>query len=126
MILGVLVAATALTAFQHTVRPVEADAIRLIREVSAAAKKQDFSALRKLMVDDFTYSFGGDRNADQAIERWKEEKRQLPEIVRVLRQGCRRFDYFKVVCPGNGDMSYRGGFRKTPDGWRFEFFVEGD
>ena len=125
-LLAILAAAAALAFAEPRMRPVPPEAARAIREVTAAAKKRDFAALRRSMIDKFKYSFGGDLDADQAIGRWKEEKRHLTEMVRVLGQPCGLWDYFHVVCPGNDDLGYRAGLRKTPEGWKLDFFVEGD
>jgi len=51
------------------------------------------------MVREFKWSFGGDSDADQ-------DPRFLREMARIPWQGCHIID--------------------TPDGWRIEYFVEGD
>lgn len=104
------------------------EATAAIQRVTDAAKKGDLKALRAAMVQRFTWSFGGDDDADQAIEEWSKEPRFLRELVRVLRMGCRpwRDTTDRVECPGRGDMSFRAGFLNTEDGWKLEHFVEGD
>jgi hypothetical protein len=47
-------------------------------------------------------------------------------MVRVLRQGCRIEGAGRIKCPGAGDLSFRAGFIQVPEGWRMEYFVEGD
>ena len=42
------------------------DAWKVIQEVHAAATNKDFAALRRLMVRDFQWSFGGDSDAERA------------------------------------------------------------
>jgi hypothetical protein len=109
-------------------------AAAIINRVRQAAEQRDWTTLRKLLVRDFTWSFGGDRDADQAIDSWKDDPRYLRELVRVLGQGCRGdatqnrsgIDAARVKCPGSGDLSFRAGFIETREGWRLEYFVEGD
>ena len=43
------------------------DASNVIRATADSADKREFPALRALMVDAFTWSFGDDENASQAI-----------------------------------------------------------
>ena len=102
------------------------EAAEAIRAVADSAKKRDFMTLRGLMVDEFTWSFGGDRDANQAIDVWKQDGRYLTELERVLRGNCRPAKAGHIECPGRGDLSFRAGFVKTPKGWKLEYFVEGD
>lgn len=115
-------------------RLLPAAAARIIDRVRQAAQKRDLTNLRKLMVREFIWSFGGDRDADQAVEAWKDDPRYLREMARVLEQGCHidvtRYGSertkHRVKCPGTGNLSFRAGFIHTPDGWCMEYFVEGD
>lgn len=102
------------------------DASNVIRATADSADKRKFPALRALMVDAFTWSFGGDVNASQAIAEWQKEPRYLREMVRVLRKGCRLVKTDEVECPGRGGLNFRAGFIKTDKGWRMNYFVEGD
>jgi hypothetical protein len=109
-----------------------ADAWKVIQQVDRAAAAKNWSQLRSLMADDFTWSFGGDGNADQAITAWKEEPgKYLAELRRVLTKACgRRDQYFDgqehVSCPGKTDMGFRAGFTLAKDGWKMRYFVAGD
>lgn len=108
-------------------RPVPTEAQFIIREVRAAAKKKDFSALRRLMVSEFTWSFGGDGDADQAIEAWKRDPAAVRELYRITGQRCHfRTDEMHIQCPPNAGYKYRAGFTKTEQGWRMSYFVAGD
>jgi hypothetical protein len=112
--------------------PPEASAV--IDRVRKAAEQSDWSALRKVMVREFTWSFGGDRDADQAIEAWKNRPEYVRELGRVLRMGCRvdttRYgdgtNAERIKCDGKSGLQFRAGFINTPEGWKLEYFVEGD
>ncbi len=80
-------------------RSLPAAATQIIDRVRQAAEQRDLAGLRKLMVREFKWSFGGDSDADQ-------DPRFLREMARIPWQGCHIID--------------------TPDGWRIEYFVEGD
>jgi hypothetical protein len=131
MSLVTLLAAVTIAAAEPAPAPapeasVPKDAARVLRDVSAAAKKRNLAALRKLMVSDFMYSPGTDADADRAIDFWKREKRFLPELVKVLGNGCASKDATHVACQGEGNLAFRAGFRRTDQGWRMEYFVEGE
>lgn len=99
----------------------------VIREVHLAAKTRDFPMLRKLMMPEFTWSFGGDGDADQAIEAWKHDPKAISELSRVTGRRCGfRTDKNNIQCPENAGINYRAGFTKTELGWRMSYFVAGD
>ena len=106
--------------------PLPADVQPVISKVRAAAAKRDFAALRPLMVKEFTFSFGDDRDADAAIAYWKSDKNSLKDLVAVLDKGCRATAKNAVECKGNGSTGYRAGFKKTSQGWLMEWAVGGD
>jgi hypothetical protein len=109
--------------FAQTIPP---DAVAVIHQVRAAAKMKNFSALEKLMVPEFLWSFGGDGDAKQAVAVWKENPRTLNELYRITGSECAvRFDG-SVECPRNAGISYRARFKKTGVDWRMVSFVEGD
>ncbi|MDX1915303.1 MAG: hypothetical protein SFU55_06940 [Methylophilus sp.] len=97
-----------------------------ITKVHTAAKQKDTQALKKLMVSEFIWSFGGDRDATQAIQAWQADKHALAALAQVTSQPCVKIDQNAIECPHNAHMGYRAGFKKTPNGWRMEYFVEGD
>lgn len=104
--------------------PIEAQA--LISKVHAAASKKDTVALKKLMVAEFVWSFGGDGDAEQAIQAWKADKSILKNLYRVTGRDCVRKTDQSIECPKNAGTSYRAGFKQTSDGWRMIYFVAGD
>ena len=112
--------------------PPEASAV--IDRVRQAAERSDWTALRKSMVREFMWSFGGDRDADQAIQEWKNRPEYARELNWVLRLGChvdttRYGDETKaerIKCDGIGGLHFRAGFINTPEGWKLEYFVAGD
>lgn len=112
--------------------PLPVDAWNVIQQVERAAAATNWSQLRSSMADDFTWSFGGDGDADQAIAAWKEDPAAyLPKLRRVLTMACRRQGQFydgqeHVFCPGKTDMDFRAGFTLGKDGWKMRYFVAGD
>jgi hypothetical protein len=110
------------------------DASALIDRVRRAAEQSDWTALRSSMLREFTWSFGGDRDADQAIQEWKNRPENLRDLSRVLGSGCHvdktRYgdgkNASRIKCDGKGGAHSRAGFIKTSEGWKFEYFVAGD
>jgi hypothetical protein len=128
-LLGCLLPATlAAGADKKSPRRLPREATLAIRAAADAARKQDLVALRRLMIDEFTWSFGGDSSADQAIAAWKKDPGPLLEMDRVLRLACRTSDddVDHIECPGKGNRSYRAAFIKTAGGWKMINFVAGD
>jgi hypothetical protein len=108
-------------------KPIPADARIVIHEVRAAAKVRNFPALRRLMVSEFTWSFGGDGDADQAIDAWKRDAAAIRELYRITGRRCTfSTDEKNIQCPPNAGYRYRAGFTKTEQGWRMSYFVAGD
>jgi hypothetical protein len=106
-------------------------ALAVVAETLHAAEARDYDRLRSLMTTAFTWSFGGDGDADQALDAWRTNPDEyLRNLVDVLRLGCnidsRFHDGARVICPGRGDLDYRAGFLETQQGWKFEYFVAGD
>ena len=98
----------------------------VISETHRSAKLHNSKALLKLMVPNFVWSFGGDANAMQAIDSWLENPILFDELSRITSMDCISLDKYTVECPKNADTGYRAGFKKTTQGWRMEYFVEGD
>ena len=44
-----------------------------ISRAAEAARHQNWEALRREMVDEFTWDFGGDTSAEEAIAEWKKD-----------------------------------------------------
>jgi hypothetical protein len=105
---------------------VPAHARQVIQQIQVASTKGDFAALRQLMVADFQWSFGGDSDAEQALEAWKTEAKYLRNLRRVSAQQCALRTPETIECPAKSGTGFRAGFKKTPAGWRMHYFVEGD
>jgi hypothetical protein len=112
--------------FSSLAAPISIEAQSVISKVHTAAKEKDTVALKKLMVTEFVWSFGGDANAEQAIQAWKADKSMLKELYRATGQDCIENPDHSIECPKNAGTGYRAGFKKTTEGWRMFYFVAGD
>ena len=101
-------------------------AMRAVSAVHRAAASRNYPKLKKLMAPEFTWSFGGDGSADQAIERWKKEPGYLRNLARVTGLKCQYRQDRYVECPINAGTNFRAGFKEVAGTWRMEYFVEGD
>lgn len=110
----------------NAAQAVPSQAQAVIQQVHRAAKAKDFSALEKLMIQEFLWSFGGDGDAKQAIEAWKANPRALRELHRITGARCAVRRDKSVECPPNAGVSYRARFIETANGWLMVSFVEGD
>ena len=102
------------------------DAQEAISTVGAAAARRDFVALEKLMVREFTWSFGGDRDARQALDAWRAKRDYLTQLHRVTSRKCEFITKKVIECPVKAGTSPRAGFERTAEGWRMTYFVTGD
>ena len=100
-------------------------ATEAIRKVHDASGRRDVAALEALMARDFTWSFGGDADARQALAEWRANPRYFDELRRVTGVPCGYEDGI-VECPRKAGTRFRAGFRKTDAGWRMIYFVGGD
>jgi hypothetical protein len=112
--------------FSTLAAPISIEAQSVISKVHTAAKKKDTVALKKLMVTEFVWSFGGDSNAEQAIQAWKADKSILKKMYLATGQDCIEKPDHSIECPKNSGIGYRAGFKKTNEGWRMFYFVAGD
>ena len=106
--------------------PIPEDAQVTIRAVGSAAGRQDFVALDKLMAREFTWSFGGDRDARQALDAWRADPGYLAQLSRATAAKCGYVTPRIIECPVRAATGHRAGFERTPDGWRMSYFVAGD
>ena len=106
--------------------PIPAGARQVISSAHTAAAKHDLPALRALMTDEFTWTFGGDSNADQAIAAWRSDPSAIAALHRITGKSCGRISEQFIQCPQNAGTSYRAGFTETLAGWRMAYFVAGD
>jgi ketosteroid isomerase-like protein len=104
--------------------PPEAKA--LIRHVHSAASSKDFAALKSLMAKEFTWSFGGDSDASQAIAEWRKDTKYLRTLSHVTSLRCAYISEEYIECPANASTEFRAGFKRMPEGWRMAYFVAGD
>lgn len=112
--------------FSTLAAPFSIEAQSVISKVHTAAKNKDTVALKKLMVTEFIWSFGGDANAEQAIQAWKADKSIFKKMYRATGQDCIEKSDYSIECPKNAGTGYRAGFKKTTEGWRMFYFVAGD
>ena len=91
-----------------------------------AAEGRDLKTLRERMIEKFTWSFGGDKDADQAVEEWAKDPRYLRELQGVLKGECQLRDATHVECPGQSALSFRAGLVVVKSEWKLEYFVAGD
>jgi len=105
--------------------PVHAAAKDVIAQVHSAASTSDYPKLRALMIEDFSWSFGGDRSADQAIAEWRKSPRYLRRLAEATKSKCAYQDSY-VECPANAGTSFRAGFTKIGQRWKMAYFVAGD
>ena len=117
--------------------PLPPGAAETLDGVRRAAAGGNPKALRPWMAQEFTWSFGGDADAGQAIEAWSRDPRALRELAAVLDRGCveragePEMREGAIVCPPEYEtdpeyLGYRAGFRLQDDGWKMIFFVAGD
>lgn len=114
------------TAAEPASSPLPHDARATIAQLRQAATAKDFAKLRSLMTGEFTWSFGGDANADQAIAAWRDDGSYLQGLRATLDQGCHLSTQDELECPGKGGGGFRAGLVKTPAGWRLQYLVAGD
>jgi hypothetical protein len=105
--------------------PVPAAAKDVIAQVHKAASTSNYPKLRSLMVEEFSWSFGGDASADQAIAEWQKQPRYMRRLAEATKFRCTYRDK-EVECPANAGTSFRAGFTKIGDRWKMTYFVEGD
>ena len=106
--------------------PPPSDAMEVIARVNRAAKHKDYVALRADMAREFTWSFGGDSKADQAIDEWKKQPRYMLQLGRVTEAKCTYRKDKYAECPANAGASFRAGFKLSEGRWKMVYFVEGD
>jgi hypothetical protein len=106
--------------------PVPPDAQSAIDAVHSAAVERDFPSLKALMIQEFTWSFGGDGSSEQAIASWQSDPEATAALIRATAGRCGRISEQYVQCPEKAGLAYRAGFTHTPSGWQMAYFVAGD
>ncbi|MCV2357317.1 hypothetical protein LNV09_24495 [Paucibacter sp. B2R-40] len=106
--------------------PLPSGATAVIAKVNREAKSQNYTNLREQMIQDFSWSFGGDASAEQAIETWRKQPGYLRQLSRVTGEKCVLRKDKIIECPRNAGTSFRAGFQELEGIWKFVYFVEGD
>jgi len=111
-----------------TPRGAPTDALPLLQLVwSVASKASEPSALRWLMEPEFTWSFGGDASAEQAVEAWAKDPALLKKLKAAAAGPCKAVD--SAGTPTLTCAAKRGPrlvLAKKDGCWRWTAFVEGD
>ena len=106
--------------------PIPRQAATVIHAVSRAAAGRDGAALRSAMHSEFIWSFGGDANAEQAIDEWFRHPHTLRALSKATQSPC-AFGADKVIeCPARAGSSHRAGFQRIHGEWKMVYFVAGD
>jgi len=108
------------------VEPIPTAAGAVIAAVHRAAAAKDYEGLRRHMVAEFNWSFGGDASAEQAIAEWKKQPDYMRQLARVTKLKCTYLKDRYVECPAGAGTNFRAGFKAVAGQWRMEYFVAGD
>jgi hypothetical protein len=106
--------------------PLSKEARETISRAADAARQQDWKALRQEMVDEFTWDFGGDSSAEEAIAEWKKDPRPVLEFGRHLYERCRLVEPARIECPSRRAIDLRAGFVLSKGVWKMAYLVAGD
>jgi len=101
-------------------------ALQVIGRVNRAAKQMDYAALRADMIQEFSWSFGGDSSAEQAIAEWKKQPKYMCQLDKITQARCAYQKDGYVECPANAGTSFRAGFKLSEGKWKMVYFVGGD
>jgi len=107
--------------------------------VRAAAAQRDIEALREVMSQEFSFTFGGAEGRLEALAAWEREGyRSLDRLPAILDRGVvnrwaaqpAQYDELWVAPPeylaSPEYLDLRAGFRKVGGEWRWVFFIGGD
>jgi len=106
--------------------PPPSGALEVIARVNHAARNMDYVALRAHMIQEFTWSFGGDSSAEQAIAEWKNRPDYMRQLGRITKMSCAYRKDKYVECPAKAGTSFRAGFKLSEGQWKMVYFLEGD
>lgn len=77
--------------------PMPLDLKAFLAKIHVAEKRKDFATLKAGMIADFTWSFGGDVSADQALEAWRQDGHHyLKALAAVTQADCARTGTFRM------------------------------
>jgi hypothetical protein len=102
------------------------EALVVVKQVHEASTRQQLQSLAPLMSPEFTWSFGGDASAEQALQEWRARPKALQHLSRVTASRCEVISGGIVQCPAGAKLGYRAGFKQFPQGWLMVYFVAGD
>lgn len=110
-----------------TIEKIPDEAALIISKIHHAAARHDLKAIRRLMISEFVWSYGGDGDADQAVAAWRQDRNAIHQLAVVTKGRCSFVGGQKLIqCPPNAGTAYRAGFIHTDYGWRMSYFVAGD
>jgi len=101
-------------------------ALEIIARVNRAARQMDYVALRADMIEEFSWSFGGDSSAEQAIAEWTSRPDYMRQLARVTKAACAYRKDKHVECPASAGTAWRAGFRLADGRWKMVYFIAGD
>ena len=111
---------------QGHAQAVPGEATKVIAGIRSAALARNYANLRAAMIPEFTWSFGGDGNADQAIAEWKTKSIYLKQLARVTGAKCGFRTATVIQCPAKSGNGFRAGFEVSDGSWRMIYFVAGE
>jgi hypothetical protein len=99
-----------------------------VARVRLAAREGNWDRLRSMMAQEFVWSFGGDADADQALEEWRRRPQHLEQLAKLLAGKCApSADGQRLSCPPDPQgTGLRAGFELTQGRWLLSYFVAGD
>ncbi|MGF1657113.1 MAG: hypothetical protein ACFCU3_09065 [Verrucomicrobiales bacterium] len=111
-------------------RPAEQDFDSFLAKLRQAVVNKDMDTIASLMTPNFGYSLSPLMEGPGVFEYWDVNNR-WPELQRVVAQRFVPSSGFMVAPPEFGDPNttytgYRAGMVRTPNGWRFSYFVSGE
>jgi len=122
----VTAALAGLAGMASAMEPVPKELAVAVSKVHAAALRSDYKTLRDSMVKEFTWSFGGDGDVEQALAEWKNDSKYLRSLAKVTGAKCGWIERGVYQCPAKASLEYRAGFRQDGDRWKMVYFVAGD
>jgi hypothetical protein len=110
----------------------EGELAEFVLAVRKAALERDLAALRPIMFERFTFSFGGGGGPADAFNRWRFEGfRSLDRLPELIDRGVATHDGEVWTAPHDfvtGEEYYglRAGFRRTEGKWQWVYLVAGE
>lgn len=124
--LTIVIALGAFASLASASDPIPRELTSIVSKVHAAAAHRDYVTLRANMDAEFTWSFGGDGDPEQALAEWQKDSRYLKNLVKVTRDKCGWIDGGVYQCPAKAGLAFRAGFKQVKGTWKMVYFVAGD